>query len=65
VSLSGFDDFELSGLVPRPIRIVDYDVADLGARAAVTLLDRIGGTDVADPRTHLQPTRLVDRGLRR
>jgi LacI family transcriptional regulator len=65
VALTGFDDFELSGLVPRPIRVVDYDVAELGARAARTLLDRISGADETEPRTRLQPTRLVDRGLRR
>ncbi|MFF8188168.1 LacI family DNA-binding transcriptional regulator [Microbacterium sp. NPDC016588] len=61
VAVTGFDDFEISNLLPRRIRIVDYDVTDLGTRAARTLLAR-----VADPatgaHTQLVPTRLVDRG---
>ncbi|WZH38848.1 MAG: LacI family DNA-binding transcriptional regulator [Microbacterium enclense] len=63
VAVSGFDDFELSRLLPRRIRIVDYDVADLGRQAAETLLAR-----AADPatgsHTQLVATRLVDRGGR-
>ncbi|WP_295784049.1 LacI family DNA-binding transcriptional regulator [uncultured Microbacterium sp.] len=61
VAITGFDDFELSRLLPRRIRIVDYDITALGARAAETLLTRR-----ADPatgsHTHLVPTCLVDRG---
>lgn len=63
VALSGFDDFELSHLLPRAIRIVDYDTSELGARAARTLLDRIDGT--ASASTFLLPTHLVTRGLGR
>ncbi|KQR19358.1 LacI family DNA-binding transcriptional regulator [Microbacterium sp. Leaf151] len=61
VAVAGFDDFELSRLLPRRIRIVDYDVADLGARAAETLLAR-AATPATGSHTHLVPTRLVYRG---
>ncbi len=61
VAVAGFDDFELSRLLPRRIRVVDYDVADLGTRAAETLLAR-AATPATGSHTHLIPTRLVDRG---
>jgi LacI family transcriptional regulator len=61
VAVAGFDDFELSRVLPRRIRIVDYDVADLGTRAAETLLAR-AATPATGSHTHLVPTRLVDRG---
>ncbi|BFM25604.1 LacI family transcriptional regulator [Microbacterium testaceum] len=61
VAIAGFDDFELSRLLPRRIRLVDYDVADLGARATETLLAR-GADPATGSHTHLIPTRLVDRG---
>ncbi|MCW2166396.1 transcriptional regulator, LacI family [Microbacterium hydrothermale] len=61
VELAGFDDFELSRLLPRRIRVVDYDVADLGTRAAETLLRR-AATPATGSHSHLVPTRLVDRG---
>lgn len=62
VAVTGFDDFELSGLLPRRIRIVAYDVAELGTRAATVLLDRIADRSPHDPTARLIPTRLVDRG---
>jgi len=61
VEVAGFDDFELSRLLPRRVRIVDYDVADLGTRAAETLLSR-AATPATGPHNHLVRTRLVDRG---
>lgn len=61
VAVAGFDDFELSRVLPRRIRIVDYDVADLGTRAAEILLAR-AVTPATGSQTHLVPTRLVDRG---
>ncbi len=61
VAVAGFDDFELSRLLPRRIRIVDYDVSDLGTRAAETLLAR-AAVPATGSQTHLVPTRLVDRG---
>ncbi|MFD6816951.1 LacI family DNA-binding transcriptional regulator [Microbacterium sp. NPDC060132] len=64
VAVTGFDDFELSWMLPRPLRVVAYDVAALGALAATTLLDRIAGDAAAPPALHLVPTTLVDRGGR-
>ncbi len=61
VAIAGFDDFELSRLLPRRIRIVDYDVAALGTRAAETLLSR-AAWPATGSHTDLVPTRLVDRG---
>ncbi|MFJ4161440.1 LacI family DNA-binding transcriptional regulator [Microbacterium testaceum] len=61
VAIAGFDDFELSRLLPRRIRIVDYDVTELGTRAAETLLAR-GADPATGSHTHLVQTRLVDRG---
>lgn len=62
VAVTAFDDFELSGLLPRRIRVVAYDVAELGTMAATVLLDRIADHSPHDPTTRLVPTRLVDRG---
>lgn len=61
IAVTGFDDFELSRLLPRPIRIVDYDTAGLGTIAAETLLRRIDGQD-GETTAYLLPTHLVDRG---
>jgi len=61
VAVAGFDDFELSRLLPHRIRIVDYDLADLGARAARTLLAR-AQNPATTSHTQLVSTRLVDRG---
>ena len=62
VAVSGFDDFELSRLLPRRIRIVSYDVGELGTLAATTLLDRISSGTATAPTTQFVPTTLVDRG---
>ena len=62
VALSGFDDFELSRLVPRRIRIVDYDAGELGRQAAEVLLQRMADPGSPAPARVLLPTRLVDRG---
>ncbi|MFC6356378.1 LacI family DNA-binding transcriptional regulator [Luethyella okanaganae] len=63
VAVAGFDDFELSRVLPRRIRIVDYDAAALGTLAAMTLFDRIAGQP-GTTSTRLLPTRLVSRGGR-
>ena len=62
VAVSGFDDFELSWMLPRHVRIVGYDVAALGALAATTLLERIAGGSMQEPVLRHVPTTLVDRG---
>ncbi len=61
--LVGFDDFELSHLMPRPFTVIGYDTRELGRAAADLLFRRIGG-DRSWPATVVLPTRLVDRGIR-
>jgi LacI family transcriptional regulator len=41
--LMSFDDFELSGLMPVPVSVIDHDPRELGRRAARLLLDRLEG----------------------
>jgi LacI family transcriptional regulator len=60
--LVGFDDFELSTLMPRPFQVVAYDPAELARIAAERLFARIGG-DQSWPSTQILPTNLVKRGL--
>ena len=59
----GFDDFELSHLMPRPLTVIAYDLFEFGRQAASLLFRRIGG-DRSWPTTTVLPTRLVERGLR-
>jgi LacI family transcriptional regulator len=63
-ALLGFDDFELSHLMPRPLTVIAYDARELGRLAADRLFDRIGG-DRSWPTTTIVPTTLVDRGMGR
>ncbi|WP_184847332.1 LacI family DNA-binding transcriptional regulator [Allocatelliglobosispora scoriae] len=56
--LAGFDDFELSHLMPRPLTVVAYDLRAYARTAAELLFGRIGG-DHSAPRTVILPTRLV------
>jgi len=60
--LVGFDDFELSHLMPRPFTVIAYDTRDLARQAAELLFERIRG-ERSWPRTIVLPTQLVDRGL--
>jgi LacI family transcriptional regulator len=60
-ALLGFDDFELSHLMPRPLTVIAYDPKDLGRLAADRLFQRIGG-DQSWPATTILPTVLMDRG---
>jgi LacI family transcriptional regulator len=62
-ALVGFDDFELSHLMPRPLTIVAYDVAALGRVAAERVFRRIGGERMR-PSTTVLPTHLVQSGIR-
>lgn len=57
----GFDDFELSHLLPRPVTIVGYDVREIGRRSAELLFARIAGSR-AKPARLVLPTTLVERG---
>ncbi|MFF3444185.1 LacI family DNA-binding transcriptional regulator [Streptosporangium sp. NPDC002721] len=61
--LVGFDDFELSALMPRPLTLIAYDVRELGRTAAARLFDRIGGDD-SWPSETVIGTRLVRRGVK-
>ena len=60
----GFDDFELSHLMPMPLTVIGYDTRALARTAADLLFARIAG-DTSWPRTVTLPTQLQDRGLRR
>jgi LacI family transcriptional regulator len=60
----GFDDFELSHLMPRPLTVIAYDARELGRQAAQLLFRRVAG-DHSRPSTTTLPTRLIDRGLTR
>jgi LacI family transcriptional regulator len=61
-ALVGFDDFELSHLMPRPFTVIGYDTHEFGRQAAQLLFRRIGG-DRSWPTTTVLPTHLVQRGL--
>jgi LacI family transcriptional regulator len=61
-TLLGFDDFELSGLMPRPLTVIAYDTRALARTAAHLLFARVCG-DRRPPRTVTLPTHLVERGL--
>ena len=61
-ALVGFDDFELSHLMPRPFTVIGYDVRDYARTAAELLFERIN-LGQSQPRTVVLPTQLVERGL--
>jgi LacI family transcriptional regulator len=63
-ALLGFDDFELSHLMPRPMTLIAYDVKELARLAADRLFERIAG-DQAWPTTTVVSTTLVERGFQR
>lgn len=58
----GFDDFELSHLMPQRFTVVSYDTRELARTAADLLFQRIAGQR-SWPRTITIPTELVERGL--
>ena len=61
IDVAGFDDFEMSRLLPRPVTTVSSDTVALGTAAAERLLARIDG-DTSAPHRTLLPTHLVSRG---
>lgn len=61
VDVVGFDDFEMSGLLPMAVTIIDYDIAALGSTAGERLFSRLDG-DGSRPTTIRLPTRLIQRG---
>jgi LacI family transcriptional regulator len=61
-ALVGFDDFELSHLMPRSLTVIAYDTKAMARQAAELLFDRIQGR-TSWPRTVVIETTLIDRGL--
>ncbi len=61
-ALVGFDDFELSHLMPRPLTVVAYDVREFARTAAELLFERVNRGQTW-PRTVVLPTQLLERGL--
>jgi LacI family transcriptional regulator len=61
VALVGFDDFELSDLLPMPVSVIAFDPAELGRAAAELLFSRMAG-DARPPQRIVIPTRLIQRG---
>ncbi len=61
--LLGFDDFELSHLMPRPLTLIAYDPRELARVAVDRLFERING-DQSWPATTILPTHLIERGIR-
>jgi LacI family transcriptional regulator len=61
--IAGFDDFELSDLMPNRITVVDHDAHELGRLAATFLLERLAATHPSGTRRLVNlPTRLFSRG---
>lgn len=61
IEVAGFDDFEMSRLLPRTVTTVGSDIVALGTTAAEQLIARIDG-DSSAPRRTLLPAHLVERG---
>jgi LacI family transcriptional regulator len=61
VAVVGFDDFELSDLLPIPVSVIAFDPAELGRAAAELLFSRMAG-DTRPPQRIVIPTRLIERG---
>lgn len=63
IDVIGFDDFEFSPLVPRPISLIAYDTGALGSLAATRLFELIHG-EVSPTVHHFEKTTLIERGRR-
>jgi LacI family transcriptional regulator len=61
VALVGFDDVPLADMLDPPVTVIAQDVTGIGTLAAQILFRRIDG-DTAEPRVHIVPTRLIQRG---
>lgn len=61
-ALVGFDEFELSHLMPRPLTVISYDTGELGRKGAELLFKRIGG-ERPWPDVTVLSTTLIDRGI--
>ncbi|HZM83007.1 MAG TPA: LacI family DNA-binding transcriptional regulator [Candidatus Limnocylindrales bacterium] len=61
-AVMGFDDFELSHLMPIPLTVIAYDTRELARTAAELLFARIA-RETFRPRTVILSTTLIQRGL--
>jgi LacI family transcriptional regulator len=61
IALVGFDDVPLADLLEPAVTVVAQDVLAIGTLAARILFRRIDG-DTTAARTHIVPTRLIQRG---
>jgi len=61
IEVAGFDDFEMSRLLPRPVTTVSNDIVALGTTATRQLIARMEG-DVSAAHRTLLPSHLVSRG---
>jgi len=61
-AVTGFDDFELSHLMPIPLTVIAYDTRELARQAAELLFARIA-RETFRPRTVVLSTTLIQRGL--
>lgn len=57
----GFDDFEMSRFLPRPVTLASFDAFELGRRGATRLFERIAGS-AGEPTTERLPFSIVQRG---
>ncbi|WP_030154604.1 LacI family DNA-binding transcriptional regulator [Glycomyces sp. NRRL B-16210] len=59
--LMGFDDFELSDMIPFPLTVIDHDARELGRTAAQMVVARLNGVaDGLAPQQVQLPTTLAD-----
>jgi LacI family transcriptional regulator len=61
-AVMGFDDFELSHLMPIPLTVIAYDTRELARQAAELLFARIA-RETFRPRTIILSTTLIQRGI--
>lgn len=57
IRIVAFDDFELSGLVPFSLSVIEHDPRELGRTAARMVLDRMNAGEASAPRLVELPTR--------
>lgn len=55
----GFDNFELSDMVPFPLTIIDHDAREMGRTAARMITERIGGDRNVPARQVELPTQIL------
>lgn len=62
-AIVGFDDFELSDVLPLPVTLISGEAAEMGRRGAELLFERLNGRRVGTKTKRIVvPTHLVERG---